>query len=370
MSLIEKIIKPEIRNLLRIRDTFDERFEYLRLDKKERLIEFDAQLLREFKESITYNDLSGYYELGATYNKLADYLEVGRDQLLLAAGSDLAIKSVYEACISRGDKVVLHSPGYAMFRVYASMFGADLDIVPVKEDWTLNVEEMLLRVDSRTKMVVVENPNGFVGTKPDDEVIEYCAKTLFEKDVLFLVDEAYIYLEEVRSKTPRLIERYSNLLVTQTFSKGHGLAGLRIGYLIGDKDVMSYISRVRPMHEISSLSARATEWILDHPSLLLDYQRKITESKKFLVEELTRMNISVKNTHASFVLLYLPDEGKTRDLAKKMKQRKILIRRPFEEPCLRGWSLVCVGTKEDSMKFLRVLTEVLSEDISRHSALS
>lgn len=363
MRLVEKVIKPEIRSLVRIRDTFDERFDYLRLDKKERLIPFDAEMLREFKENITFTDLSGYHELGSTYKKLAEYLGVGRDQLLLASGSDLAIKSVYEACLCKGDKVILHRPGYAMFRVYANMFGVEADVVPLREDWTLNYDEMLLRVDNRTKMVVMENPNGFVGTKPEHEMIEYFAKTLGERDVLFLVDEAYIYLETSKSTTPKLIEKYPNMLVTQTFSKGHGLAGLRIGYVIGDRELMSCISRVRPMHEISSLSAKATEWILEHPSLLLDYQVRIAESKKFLLEGLSRMNVKVRDTHASFVLMYLPDEGKTRDIAKKMKDKKVLIRRPFEEHYLKGWSVVCVGTKEDSARFLTVLSEVLNGDI-------
>lgn len=360
MDLYEKLIKPPIRELVRIKDTFDDRREYLRLDKKERLFEFDPVLFKKFKESIQFEDISAYYELGPTYRQLSAYLNVPVKQLFLTAGSDLAIKSVFEAALGKGDRIIMHSPSYAMLRVYAKMFGVRYTMVSVKEeDWSINYEKMLAKVDGKTKMVAIENPNGFVGTKLDEDQIEYMASQLHKKGILLLIDEAYYYIENSRSNTHFLIKKYPNVLITQTFSKAHGLAGVRFGCLIGSPRMIGYISRVKPMHEVNSMSARTAEWIMSHPKLLTDNQRAIAEGKKYLVNALMLANIPVKDTHANFVMIYLPEEGRTKNITKKLMKHKILIRRPFEESFLKGWALVCVGSPADARQFFKALTEIL-----------
>jgi histidinol-phosphate aminotransferase len=359
MNLIEKVIKPEIKNLVRIKDTMDDRFEYLRLDKNERLLPFYKKLFDYFKTNIKSEDLSGYYELGPIYRQLANYLGINENQVLLTAGSDLAIKSVFEACVEKGDNVVLHLPSYGMYRVYAKMFGSEARAVPIKEDYTINIIEMLNRVDERTKIFALENPNGFISTIPSLDQIEYCAKELNKRNVVLLIDEAYIYVEKKKTETIPLIDKYPNVVITQTFSKAHGLAGVRVGFLMGHSDIMEYISRVRPMHEIGSLPAIATKWMLDNPLLLDEFQESIKESKAYLKFELEKINIAYKDTHANFMLLYFPNEGRTANLAQKLRERKILVRRPFEESFLKGWSRVCVGSLDDSRIFIKTLRSLL-----------
>jgi len=357
--LCEKLIKPEIRNLVRIKDAFEDRFNYLRLDKKERLLEFNNDLFEDFKKNIKHEDFSAYYNIESLYRKLAECIGVDKEQILLAAGSDLAIKAVFEACLGKGDHIVLHSPSYAMVRVYAMMFGVEADLVPVKKDWSVDFDTMLAKVDERTKMVVIENPNGFLGTAPNEEKLKAFANNLSKRGVLLLMDEAYFYVENSHSKSHLLIEEYKNILITQTFSKSHGLAGLRVGYLIGDKDLIKHISKVRPMHEISSLSARAAEWVLDNPDLLKENQESIRASKLYLLDELKKTNIVAKDSHANFILLFIPNQGKTSNFTKKLKAKGILIRRPFDEPELRGWFLVCIGTLADSKQFIKAVNSIL-----------
>jgi histidinol-phosphate aminotransferase len=359
-KLINRLVKDEIKALVRIKDTLDDRFDYLRLDKKERLLPFPNDLFAEFCASIKDEHLSGYHELGETYQKLANYIGVHEDQLLLTAGSDLAIKSVYEACLSKGDNIILHLPSYAMFRVYANMFGVETRGVHVTKDWTIDADGMLACVDENTKMIVVENPNGFVGTTPPFEILEHFARELNDKNILFLIDEAYFYVEHDQSQSHKLIEQYPNVLVTQTFSKAHGLAGVRVGHLIGHVDLMDFIRRVRPMHEIASLSALALGWVLDHSDLLKDNQDSLKNAKTVMLDGLKNLNINARDSHTNFILAYLPNEGKTEHLTQKLKDKKILIRRPFEEPNLKGWILICIGAEQHSKRFLSVLSKLLN----------
>jgi histidinol-phosphate aminotransferase len=361
MNLIDRVIKPEIRELVRIQDSFNDRYDYLRLEKNERLLPFPPAALKEFLQSLNSEDLSGYFELGGVYERLAKYLDVQVSQLHLAAGSDLAIKAIYEACVGKGDNVVLHSPSYAMYRVYARLFGAEPRMIPVLPSWAADIDGMLANVDDRTRLVVLENPNGFVGTMPMPSDIEACAEVLARKNVLFLLDEAYYYVEHNECASRELIAKYPNVLLSQTLSKAHGLAGARVGYLVGNAELMEYVRRVRPMHEISSLSARATEWILTHPEFLDDFHASMHESKQLLRRELAALGIDVRDTHANFMLLYFPNDGRTRNMEARLRRRKVLIRRPFEEPALKGWSRVCVGGVDDSRRLLNALTATLEE---------
>lgn len=360
MIAIEKLFKEEIRELERVKDTLDERFEYVRLDKNERLLPFGEKLFDEFKAGIKSEDLSSYAELGFVYRVLAEYLDVDAEAMLLASGSDLAIKSIYESCVERGDNVVLHAPSYAMYRVYAKMFGAEPRMVPVGSDWSLDVPGMLSRVDEKTKMLVIENPNGFVGSKPLLEEIRECATFLGKKDVILLIDEAYLYVENDRSETIPMIGEYPYMIVSQSLSKGHGLAGARAGYIVGDKEIMRYISRVRPMHEVTNLTGIAIEWVIKHPEILDEYQQMVREGKDYLRAEISSLGIPFKDTHANFVLFYFPEEGKTKGITQRLKDNMILIRRPFEEPNLKGWCRVCVGTPDDCRRFIDTLKLLLT----------
>lgn len=352
----EKIFKPEILALQRVKDTFDDRFEYLRLDKNERLQPFPEPAFGDFIKSLSFDDLAGYPELGPLYRKLASWLGVTDEHLLLAAGSDLAIKSVYEAAVGKGDRVILHAPSYAMYRVYAKMFGAEAVLMPVRDDWRPDIEGMLAKVDDRTKLVALENPNGFVGSEPTPDELDHAAKTLAERNVLLVVDEAYFYVERPNCETHRLLEKYDNVIVSQTFSKAHGLAGLRLGYLITAPRVMEIISRVRPMHEVTSLTMRAAEWLLDHPEFLAEFQREIRRSKDLLRREMESLGVGYRETKANFVLLKFP----VPDMEPRLKkEHRILIRRPFEEPALKGWSRVCVGSTSETECLVEAVRAVL-----------
>lgn len=362
MELFKKIIKPEIINLNRMKDTHDERYDFLRLDKNERIIPFDHLLLNELKSSLTSEVVSGYAELGKVYRKLASYLGINTENLLITSGSDLAIKSVFESCISKNDEIILHLPSYGMYRVYANMFGAYVRAVPLNSEWKPDIDKMLSMINPRTKFLAIENPNGFVGSTISKEDIEKLCKKTLENEVILFLDEAYHYVENSENTSAVLIDKYPNVIITQTFSKGHGLAGLRLGYLIAHESLMKYIERVRPMHEISSFTAVATEWMLDHPEILKEYQIKISKSKEILKLELLKLDIDFRINPTNFFLINFRNEKISKDISKKFYEKKILIRRPFDEELLKGWCRICIGDQNDTYQFLNALNEILKEN--------
>ena len=359
MKLINLTVKKEIKNLKRNNYLIKNRFDYLRLDNNERLLPLKKKDLKSFKFSINDDDIMGYLEIQNTYRNLSKFLKVGVNQLLIAAGSDLAIKSVFETFVTNKDNVVLQSPSYAMSQVYTKMFGAKVKYFKLNSKLIVEPKSIYNQIDKRTKLVIIENPNGFVGNMfHNNEIIKF-AKHLLKKNILLLVDEAYFYIENNFFDKKNIIKKYPNVIISQTFSKGHGLAGARFGYLVANSKIMDSIKKVRPMHEISSLSAKAANWVFKRNYMQKDFQKSVKQSKKYLIKELLKLKIKYRMTTANFFLIYAPNYGVTKNISKKLKNKKILIRRPFEEKTIKGWIRVTVGSLSDSKRFILGLKSIL-----------
>ncbi|KKL53186.1 hypothetical protein LCGC14_2277960 [marine sediment metagenome] len=354
-DLYKYLIKDEVRYLQRRADVVDNPSAYLRFDVNERICPFNKKLLNELKNSITDKHLSSYPDLTETYKKLSKFLKVKQEEIFLTSGSDLPIKSIYESCIGKGDSVVMPSPCYAMSQVYALMFGAIVKTVRIKNNWEFDIEKMLSSIDGNTKLFILESPSGTTGmTVPDEEVMN-AAKYLLSRNIILLIDEAYLYKNERKLSVSEIINKYPNIIISKSLSKTGGLAGLRIGYLIGNSGLMKYISKVRPMHEITSFSALAFCWVMDNPLIIDEYLQHLEDSKKYLKKNLDRFDIEVKNTCANFMLLHFNDD-KIKDTICELKDReKILLKTPFKEKPLKGWMRLTVGTTDQSKKIISII---------------
>jgi len=359
MKLIKSTIKKEIKNLKRTNKFIKDRFNYIRLDKNERLLPIKKNDLRSFISSISENDIMAYPEIDDIYKKLSKFLNVDVSQLLIAAGSDIAIKSVFETFVSKKDSVVLQSPSYAMTEVYAKMFGAEVKYFETNKNLNVEIKNIYAKIDKKTKLIVIENPNGFVGSVFNKDEIEKLARQLLNKNIFLLIDEAYFYIENDRFNKKSLINKYPNVIISQTFSKAHGLAGIRFGYLISNFKIMNFIKKVKPMHEISSLSVKAAHWVLDRPGMVKAFKKSIKQSKKYLKKELSILKINNKMTSGNFFLMDAPNFGRTKNLSLELKQKNILIRRPFEQKNIKGWIRVGVGSLSECKKFVIAIKSIL-----------
>lgn len=353
-----RALKPEVVALRRIQDRMDDRENYLLLDKNESLHPFGAPLLADLHRALLDETFRLYPELGPLYDRIAASLGVAPNRILLAAGADIAIRSVFEACFTGGDAAVVHLPCYAMTRIYAHMFGGDTRGVPVRDDWSTDLDGMLRAIDDRTKIVVVESPNGFVGTWPDPAGLERLAGACDRRGVILVVDETYAFFERDGRASIPLTDRHPHVVVVQSLSKVHGLAGARIGYLVGHPALVGQIAKVRPMHEVAGPTAAAAAVVLAHPEHLEEVRTAVRESKDMLLGALPALGVEARDTAANFLLLRLP-EGV--DVVPRLRKRRILVRRPFEEPFLRGWTRVTVPDPPEARRFLEALRAALAE---------
>lgn len=356
----KKYIKSNIYNLLRVNDYRDDNID-LRLNKNERLCPFNEILFKEFKNNITWHYLSDYGDLRDIYSQLSNFLNVKSSQIMLSAGADLSIKAVYESCIRKGDSIIMPSLCYAMYGVYAHMFEGEIKKVAINRKWDIEINKIFSCVDKKTKLCILESPSGSIGNIYTKENLEKCAKFLFERDIILLIDETYLGFDKRYSSFCGIIEKYSNVLIVRSFSKMPGLAGLRIGFLIGNENLIKYISKTKPMHEINNLAAYAVSWVIKYPQLFDEYYKVLDVSKKYLIQQLENLDIQSVNTYANFILVYLPDRGKTKNLGDKLKKFKILIKDSFDEPFLKGWVRLTVGSMSDSKKLINSIKNVFKK---------
>jgi len=308
----------------------------LRLDKNEHITGLPEQLVHDALSNVNPETISSYPEVRPLYQKLAKSLKISEDNLMLSAGSDPAIKSLYELFVKEGDHVILQKPTYAMFHVYAEMFGAMS--INIEYDSKLNFDTDLLlnKISDEVQMIAIANPNSPTGTVIEENLLEDIIKKAAKSGVVVLIDEAYYpFYEETMIS---YINHYENLVISRTFSKAYGLAGLRLGYLVGGKNIIQLLMKVRPMYEITGIAAHFGCYILDHETLIQNYVKETKEGNHYLVGEFKKMGYESYPTEANFVHIKIPDVKIRKFIINQLSDNNILVsgqqNHPFQD-CIR-----------------------------------
>lgn len=327
--------KQQLKSLVRTSTPEPSRMFKHRLDRNERNQPFSDKFIEHIKSQVTGELFMVYPELEGVYEKIAQWLSLSVDQIMLHSGSEQAIKSVFETFISPGDRIMLHAPGFAMYNVYSNMFQAEVIQQQFDSDLVFDWEGFAQKITPALRMVVIENPNGFLGIAPPVEAMKRIIAKACNFGTIALVDEAYYHFHEIT--VADWLGEFDNLIVTRTFSKAFGLAGLRAGYLISNPDNMSSLKKVRPSYEINSFTALVVLELLKNYAEVQQYLEDSRENLRALRLGLGRLGIAASDSKANFVAVRLGGEERYSELRLALREKDILIRRPFREPALREW---------------------------------
>lgn len=352
------MIKPAKRIGLvkRIKDSYMDRGKFLCLHKNERTYEFSPSFVRGLKKIISSSTLNMYPEIQPLYIRLAKWLNLTPEEVYISAGSEYGIKAVCETYLQPKDRVLLHSPSYALMDIYVRLSGAKILTQEFCPDLSFNFNSYIKKIKPNIKMVVLENPNGFVGNGYNLYKVEQFVKRAHKCNVLAVVDEAYYHFHDVT--VANLVRKYNNLIVLRTFSKAFGAAGIRMGYLIACKRIIDNINKVQPMHEISHYTLLSAIYLLDHIKEMKRHAAEIKRNRKFVVNNLLKLGIPCCDTTTNFILVKWPIHD---DIQAEFKRRGILIRRPFKQSFLRGWSRIGIGNRKQMKQFLDAVDSILKQ---------
>ncbi len=186
--------------------------------------------------------------------EIASWKNVESDQLYLSNGSDEFISQIIVSCCEPGrDHIITLPPTFGMYKVSARIHGVEVKEVPLNQDFQLNISAILESADEKSKIIFIPTPNN-----PTANSFEYIAikKIIEEFPGLVVVDEAYIEFTDKESLI-KLLSKYSNLIICQTFSKAQGMAGIRLGMAFAQAELINYINRIKAPYNLNSLTIEA-----------------------------------------------------------------------------------------------------------------
>jgi len=330
------------------------------LDKNENTDPQMAELVSRVLSDIDQTAIRTYPECAPLYHKLGAYLGIGADHLLLTAGSDGAIRSVFEAYIDPGDVVMHTVPTFAMYAVYSSMYGASvipLDYHPSDNGPFLSVEAVLKTIaEIRPKLVCLPNPDSPTGTVFIPDQLRRIIEAAGEAGSLILIDEAYypFYGNTIIS----WVDEYTNLVVTQTFAKAWGLSGLRIGYAAACPELARILHKVRPMYEVNTVAVATMEKMLDHSHEMMASVKRLNAGKEVFLDAMEDLGLKVLRSQGNFLHVAFGDYAST--VHERLKA-KVLYRLDFKEPCLKGFSRFSATTPERFNPIIECIRQTINE---------
>lgn len=289
------------------------------------------------------------------------------DQFLVGNGANEVISFVIKAFCEQGDNIITADKTFAVYEWVATFSGIDARLVPLK-DWAFDDRGMLDRMDQRTKVLFVCNPNNPTGTYWTTGKLRSFLEAVDDRAVV-VVDEAYFEFVEAADFPDgmSLIDEYPNLVVFRTFSKMYALAGLRIGYLAAQRPLVDAIRRTCIVYSVNVMAQEAALAAVNADEHVTRTRELVRNGKEFLRRELTRLKVPFVAGEGNFVMLKLPMSD---TLAyRKLMTRGVMVRSMtgFRFP---NHIRVTVSTMDAMKALIEALEEILSEMRAQRSSRS
>ena len=243
-------------------------------------------------------------------SSLAKKFHKDPNQFLVGNGANEVIGFTLKAFCEQGDNIITADKTFAVYEWTAVFSGIEARLAPLK-DFDLDDEGMLELMDDRTKIIFICNPNNPTGTYWNSQKLRQFIKRVNNRAVI-VVDEAYQEFVEKEDypDSMSLIDKYPNLVTFRTFSKMYGLAGLRIGYLVGNLEIVDIIRRTCIVYSVNTLAQDAAVVALDDDEHVMVTRRLVKEGKAFLAAELAKIGLPYQCGEGNYAMIRLPiDDG-------------------------------------------------------------
>jgi histidinol-phosphate aminotransferase len=349
------VLKPReaVRTLKEYHPPLGDR-EGLRLDFNENTSGCSPRVLQKLRE-LDGETLARYPVREPGERAVAAAFRVSPEELLLTNGTDEAIHLICETYLEAGDEALVVVPTFAMYEIYAAATGARVVSIPAGHDFTFPIADVLAAITNRTRFIAVANPNNPTGTFASLPDLVKIAKAA--PDAALLVDEAYFeFCGETIAPQWRDLP---NLFVSRTFSKAYGMAGLRIGVLMGNTDQMRVLRRASSPYNLNSVALACLPEALADKDFISNYVDQTVDGRHQLESELDMWRVRFWPSRANFVLMYLGEHRK--EFISAMRAHGVLVRDRSSDCGCQDCVRITVGTRDHNQQLVTSLREVFSE---------
>lgn len=286
--------------------------------------------------------------------QLAKKHEVAPESIIITGGSTEGLRITGLTFASNGGEIISGQPTFLAMMTYAEQWGATINWVPVGEDKGYDLDEIEKRISAKTKLIFLCNPNNPTGTLvPAKELVDFCE--VASKKAIVFSDEAYYDFIETPDYPSMIdaVKRGDNVIVSKTFSKVYGMAGLRIGYLIAKPEIATQIRKnVVAMSNVLAIEA-AKEALADKAFYEFSLQKN-REAKARIYTLLDHLKLDYVESHTNFIFFHAKKD--IRELGPAMLAKGVRIGRPF--PPFYDWCRISTGTLEEVDVFIKGMMEI------------
>ncbi len=295
----------------------------------------------------------------AVRQKIADINGLdGIENVLLGNGSSEVYDMLWRSFVAPGEEIIQHAPCFGIYKLRAGTVGAKLVSVPMiyKDKKLLYDADGIVRaITPRTKAIVIANPNNPTGNFMDAGDFIKIAET----GVPFVVDEAYVEYSGLGKSQVKLVKKYKNVIVTRTLSKAYGLAGIRFGYALGEKDVIMQIAATLIPWNVGTIAMWAALAAFEDTAGLQERVEFNNQEVEYIESEVGKIKgITVFHSNANYILFDSAIPGKSgKDMVDHGVKKGLILR--GQEPMYgsEGWFRVTIGTHDENKMFVDAVRE-------------
>ncbi len=288
---------------------------------------------------------------------LARHLRVRPDSILVGNGSDELLVLALRAFIEPGDEVLISRPTFLIYELQATACGARVRVVPSR-GYRYDLPAMRRAVTARTKLVFIANPDNPTGTYVTRAELAAFLRGL-PRRVITVVDEAYYEFVDARDYPQTIPWRARHpLLITRSFSKAYGLAGVRVGYCVAQPSLIRALDAVREPFNVNSLAQAGAAAALKDRAFLQRTRALTRQGRRYLTQELARLGLEAVPSVTNFLLIKIGPRAAA--WAQRLLRQGVIVRdmRAWE---LAGYLRVTVGTMPENRRFVHALHRTLRE---------
>ena len=336
----------------------EERPEILKLDWNEASIPPSPKVRERIMKILDEPCFFNLYP--TTYNDelmtlLSEYVGLPKDNLQYFGSSDALHEYICKVFISVGDPVMILGPSYDNFRLTCQANGAEVYFSYYNDDFSFTPEKFETDINKIEPAVVyICNPNNPTGNVHTQLYVEHLLNEF--PDTLFLLDEAYYEFSGVTCKD--LVLKYDNILISRTMSKAFGLANFRVGYLIGSKDNVQFVNRIRNPKNLRTFAQEAACGALSDTQYMWDY---VDEVHKAMHEFKSAMDLFADYfvtlpSNGNFMMLKFPSYEKKKDLLDYLANKNIFARNTTQAECVMNCFRITIGTREQMNRVSKIIS--------------
>ena len=314
------------------------------------------EYIKVSKSFVRYPDSNGTFLRETLSNKF----KLDKNRVILGAGSDQIFELICKSYLKKGDEVIVPRYSFIIYRIYSKMNGAKV-IYSQENNFTVSVKDILKKVTRKTKIVFLANPNNPTGTYVPKKDLLFLRKKL-RSNILLVVDDAYFeYVKQKDySSALKLFSNYKNVVMTRTFSKIYGLAGLRVGWGYGSKKIIDVLNKIKPPFNVNKAALFTASAAVKDGAWLNKEIKHVNYWNNKMFIEFEKMKIETNKSNSNFLLVnFNRIKIKSSTVFKLLAKAGILVRK-MDVYGIKNSLRITIGKSEENRKLISKMKKILN----------